>query len=272
MKNQLFLEAMRELDEKLNGFIADTQKLKRQQGKMHEWDYRCKAVLDLLTGLMRNVLRHGPDFLLQEKKDRTGRNLTLCLHWEEDLVPRLQHLRDHMEINIGYMPRQPEIPVVPFRQEEVETEIQNVVHGADVRADWPQICAPHVWVVVGLIDRGTDLLHRIYRVHDPDEELTEDTAVNHPFISFPLQEKEILALLRKHLEGQQTPKDKLRPVRAAQEAGAIRRPTLKEMQRAFPEHFQMNSSSFYKYTRDDYTPYQDQAFLTLTELFRQLLS
>lgn len=64
------------------------------------------------------------------------------------------------------------------------------------------------------------------------------------------------------------PKDIMRPIRAAQDAGVIRRITYEEMELAFPEYCPASKSSVTKYTKEDEIPYIDQAYQDLVEEFR----
>lgn len=66
------------------------------------------------------------------------------------------------------------------------------------------------------------------------------------------------------------PKDVMRPVRAAQDAGMIRRITYEEMKLAFPGYCPASRSSVIKYTREDEKPYTDNAFIEMVKDFELL--
>ena len=81
----------------------------------------------------------------------------------------------------------------------------------------------------------------------------------------------VTLLLRQLMEGKQKPKDVLMPVRAAMDAGAIRRPTWEEFGLEFGAGRVKNKSSFSDYTNPDKQPYTGADFLAMKEKFRQLM-
>lgn len=81
----------------------------------------------------------------------------------------------------------------------------------------------------------------------------------------------VITLLRQLMEGKQKPKDVLMPVRAAMDAGAIRRPTWEEFGLEFGAGRVKNKSSFSDYTNPDKEPYTGADFLAMKEKFRQLM-
>ena len=81
----------------------------------------------------------------------------------------------------------------------------------------------------------------------------------------------IIIMLRQLMEGKTKPKDVMMPVRAAIEAGAIRRPTWEEFCAEFGKNRVRQKSSFSNYTNPDNNPYMGADFELLKEQFRELL-
>ena len=82
----------------------------------------------------------------------------------------------------------------------------------------------------------------------------------------------VIALLRQLMEGKTKPKDVLMPVRAAKEAGVIRRPTWEEFCQEFESYRLKSKTSFSDYTNPDNKPYTGADFQMMKEKFRQLMS
>ena len=82
----------------------------------------------------------------------------------------------------------------------------------------------------------------------------------------------VITLLRQLMEGKQKPKDVLMPVRAAMDAGAIRRPTWEEFCQEFGTGRVKNKSSFSDYTNPDKSPYIGADFEAMKSQFRQLMA
>lgn len=78
----------------------------------------------------------------------------------------------------------------------------------------------------------------------------------------------ILSRIRDWANLKSKPKDKLMALRAAIDAGVIRRPTEKEFKTAFPD-IKVPKSSLSDYTNPANTPYTDSAFSNLVEEFKQ---
>lgn len=83
---------------------------------------------------------------------------------------------------------------------------------------------------------------------------------------------EVIILLRQLMEGKTKPKDVLMPVRAAMDAGVIRRPTWEEFCQEFGLWRVKNKSSFSDYTNPDNQPYIGVDFELIKDKFRQLMS
>ena len=83
---------------------------------------------------------------------------------------------------------------------------------------------------------------------------------------------EVIILLRQLMEGKTKPKDVLLPVRAAMEAGVIRRPTWEEFCQEFGSYRLKSKTSFSDYTNPDKSPYTGADFQMMKEKFGQLMS
>ena len=83
---------------------------------------------------------------------------------------------------------------------------------------------------------------------------------------------EVIMLLRQLMEGKTKPKDVLMPVRAAMEAGVIRRPTWEEFCQEFGSHRLKSKTSFSDYTNPDNKPYAGADFEMMKDKFRRLLT
>ena len=86
-------------------------------------------------------------------------------------------------------------------------------------------------------------------------------------------EKAALVTRRLHelMEGKTRPKDVLMPVRAAMDAGALRRPTWPEFCNEFGRGRLRCKSSLSNYTQPDIAPYQGSAFDEMVKEFRNLI-
>ena len=82
----------------------------------------------------------------------------------------------------------------------------------------------------------------------------------------------VVALLHQLMEGKTKPKDVLMPVRAAMEAGVIRRPTWEEFCQEFGSWRVKNKSSFSDYTNPDNKPYAGADFEMMKDKFRGLVT
>lgn len=78
----------------------------------------------------------------------------------------------------------------------------------------------------------------------------------------------VIALLHKHTDGKQKPQDFIMPIRAAQDAGVIRRPTYGEAESEFGAgHFSKGSFSYWT---NDSNKYYGPDYANMVEVFRQL--
>ena len=97
----------------------------------------------------------------------------------------------------------------------------------------------------------------------------------YPFVVQQEKAEEIIGLLTKYMKGinSNKPKDIMMPVRAAFDAGVIRKPSYTEFKREFPTFAPKNKSSFDMYFRCDIAhPYElIPAFATIVEAFRKCI-
>lgn len=80
----------------------------------------------------------------------------------------------------------------------------------------------------------------------------------------------VISLLRQLMAGKQKPKDVMMPVRAAIEAGVIRRPTWEEFCSEFGTDLLKSKASFSDYTNPDRSPYEGEDFESMKRLFQSL--
>lgn len=93
----------------------------------------------------------------------------------------------------------------------------------------------------------------------------------YPFVVYGKYTNIVLNRIKSLIEGKTSPKDKMMPIRAAIDAGVIRRPSFTEIQRAFGENFIANSS-YHNYTNPDKHPFQaNPGFLLLVTEFKKLV-
>lgn len=81
---------------------------------------------------------------------------------------------------------------------------------------------------------------------------------------------EVVHLLAQLMEGKTKPKDVLMPVRAAMDAGVIRRPTWEEFRGEFGKEKLKSKSSYSDYTKLDIQPYSGKDFETMKAAFEAL--
>ena len=80
----------------------------------------------------------------------------------------------------------------------------------------------------------------------------------------------IVGLICRLMEGKTKPKDVMMPVRAAMEAGVIRRPTWEEFCSEFGKDRIKSKASFSDYTNPENKPYDGADFETMKEAFQAL--
>lgn len=102
-------------------------------------------------------------------------------------------------------------------------------------------------------------------------------AALYPFLKCKDKAEEVIGLLRRYMDGKNRnkPKDIMMPVRAAYDAGAIRKPTYAEFKTAFPIFAPKNKSSFDRYFQGSGIshPYEFiPAYATIVEAFRNCIA
>ncbi len=90
------------------------------------------------------------------------------------------------------------------------------------------------------------------------------------FIPNPQDAEKILKLLHELMDGQTKPLDIMMPIRAAMEAGAIRRPTWDEFRAEFGEHKLKAKSSFTLYTGNGYQ-FDSEVFNVIVAKFKSII-
>ena len=83
----------------------------------------------------------------------------------------------------------------------------------------------------------------------------------------PQKANTIITRLHQMMEGKQKPKDVMMPVRAAMDAGVIRRPTEDEFYQEFGKNKVKAKSSISQYTDPTKTPYKDADFEAMKSVF-----
>ena len=81
---------------------------------------------------------------------------------------------------------------------------------------------------------------------------------------------DVVGLLCRLMEGKTKPKDVMMPIRAAMEAGVIRRPTWEEFCSEFGKDRIKSKASFSDYTNPENKPYSGADFETMREAFQAL--
>ena len=99
-----------------------------------------------------------------------------------------------------------------------------------------------------------------------------ESCTPYPFVTISSLTDAIVTKILSYLQGKSPSqaKDVMKPIRAAQDAGVIRRITFEEMKTAFPEYCPKSKSSVSYYTKEDETPYTEQAFEDMVEEFQKL--
>ena len=105
----------------------------------------------------------------------------------------------------------------------------------------------------------------------PPSALSAMTSTPCKFIPNPQDAEQILKLLHELIDGQTKPIDIVMPIRAAIEAGVIRRPTWDEFCAEFGVHKLKAKSSFSLYTGDGYR-YNTEVFNLTLAKFKSLIS
>ena len=117
----------------------------------------------------------------------------------------------------------------------------------------------------GVLDKEVNLLKRKLGVTGHGQQASVV-----PFVVVEKNASRILAKIHDYQIGKSKPKDLAMPVRAAMEAGVIRRPTYGEYE-AVEEFARIAKSSFLEYVNPDKTPYTDAAFNEMVSDFAHML-
>ena len=108
---------------------------------------------------------------------------------------------------------------------------------------------------------------RIIYMHPPKQQKKKDTNFS-AVVTDPEKADAVIEMLHKHTNGKRQPRDFIMPIRAAQDAGAIRRPTFVEAESEFGTgHF--SKGSFSHWTNDD-TKYYGTDYTNMVEVFKRL--
>lgn len=100
----------------------------------------------------------------------------------------------------------------------------------------------------------------------------EDVKVEYGFVVDQRYAEAVVRRILSYMDGKERAqaKDIMKPIRAAQDAGVIRRISYDEMKKFFPDFCPTSKSSVSKYTNDTETPYMDQTFREMVREFERL--
>ena len=90
-------------------------------------------------------------------------------------------------------------------------------------------------------------------------------------IKIPQKEEMIIRRIHQYIGKETKPKDVVMPIRAAMEAGVIRRPTWSEFNAEFGKNGVTSKSSFSEYTKPETLKYDEKAFFIMVEEFKKLI-
>ena len=97
-----------------------------------------------------------------------------------------------------------------------------------------------------------------------------DTAI-YPFVVNEKYASIVIGKIKALTKGKTTPKDKMMPIRAAINAGVIRRPSYTEIKKALGNNFVANSS-YHNYTNPDLNPFEaNPSFSLLVSEFKKII-
>lgn len=112
-----------------------------------------------------------------------------------------------------------------------------------------------------------------FSINTPIEENSEIDSYkksNYGWISEEKKAPIIIETLMEYMKGKITPKDIMMPIRAAIDAGAIRKPTPKEFNKAFGANRIKSKTSINYYCRLDLKPYIGENYNNMVEAFKQI--
>lgn len=106
---------------------------------------------------------------------------------------------------------------------------------------------------------------------EPDEQIMMMENAFYTLVTKPAAAKAVVAKLHELMDRQVKPKDVLMPLRAAMDAGALKRPTWEGFQREFGETIVKQKSSFSKYTNPQERCYEGAAYEVMVHQFGELI-
>ena len=105
----------------------------------------------------------------------------------------------------------------------------------------------------------------------PLSQIEEVDITIYPFVVDGKYARIVIDKIKALTKGKTSPKDKMMPIRAAIDAGVIRRPSYTEIQKAFGNNFVANSS-YHNYTNPNQNPFQvNQSFSLLVSEFKKII-
>lgn len=146
-----------------------------------------------------------------------------------------------------------------FKKELIETKIDGIT----------------TWKYINQFDSLRELINATdflanYKKKVNLEESKEETKAC-PFITYSKYADKILSKIRDLLKGKTSPRDKMKPIRAAIDAGVIRRPTFGEIESFLGKVF-VSNTSYHNYTDPQKDPYStDNSYKLLVSEFKKLI-
>jgi hypothetical protein len=98
-----------------------------------------------------------------------------------------------------------------------------------------------------------------------------DNTSKYQFVINITKSQEVINKILIYLNGKSSPRDVMMPIRAAIDAGVIRRPTYGELQLSFPDYCPQHKSSVSEYTNPNKHPYIEEAYNAMVEEFKKLV-
>lgn len=157
---EAFLEAMNTLPLALSGAIPQTSYLRIVDRTSHVWSNRCAAVIAGLELYMVTALTHAQHYIREQRLHFDLRNRELHLKWKREIEENMIPLYNLMGLHAA------EIPALgfttpPYDPVEIPLEVERLLRGEAVRADWPYVCEPRVRMIRLLMERVLSLLQEL---------------------------------------------------------------------------------------------------------------
>ena len=178
---------------------------------------------------------------------------TLSLHWREyyntELVGVLHEIVKRKQVFVD--------------GDEQEQIVSNLCKYAEGLGEW-----------VNKYEDGSEWLSEDIESTITNQSRDKRSLAHGFFTLVPKPERANVVVERLHelMAGKTHPKDIVKPIRAAIDAGAISRPTWGKFCAEFGENKLKSSSSLDNYTNPDKAPYIDAAFQTMVNEFKSLIS